>query len=340
VMRLHPQPVAVHGGAGHGIDLSASLNPLGASLLAVEAARMARLDRYPEPDAASLRRAAARRHAIPEDRIVPVPGASFGLWFLMTVLLQPGDLCLALVPCFSEYRRAAAIAQAEYREVLACEPSFEWDLAEVDRRLASGTRMCLLANPANPSGRSLRAAPLRDLCEAHRHTTFVVDEAFASFGPHGCSLLDGTSVPENAIVVRSLTKELGLPGLRMGYLVASPRVAQQIAGMMPPWPLSAESLAAAVAGMNDRAHISDGARVAYAYIRELESALHQVGRQPVPTDVNYLLVRSPGTCLRLAAAGITIRDCASFGLPAYVRIAAPMPKDLSFVLQALRELDG
>jgi histidinol-phosphate/aromatic aminotransferase/cobyric acid decarboxylase-like protein len=200
--------------------------------------------------------------------------------------------------------------------------------------------MCLLANPANPSGRSLRAARLRELCEAHRQTTLVVDEAFASFGPQGCSLLDGASVPENAIVVRSLTKELGLPGLRMGYLVASPMTAQQVSGMMPPWPLSAVSLAAAVAGMDDPAHISDGRRVAQAHIRELESALHEAGRQPVPTDANYLVVRSPGIFLRLAASGITVRDCASFGLPDYVRIAAPVPKNLSFVLQTIRELDG
>src|SRR5260370_11113905 len=146
-MRLCPQPVAVHGGAGPGIDLSASLNPLGPSALALEAARTARLDRYPEADAASLRHAAAHRHAISGDCIVPVPGASFGLWFLMTVLLQSGDLCLALAPCFSEYRRTASIAGADYREVAASEPSFEWDLAGVDRHLPSGARMCSLANP-------------------------------------------------------------------------------------------------------------------------------------------------------------------------------------------------
>jgi histidinol-phosphate/aromatic aminotransferase/cobyric acid decarboxylase-like protein len=259
---------------------------------------------------------------------------------LITSLLQPEDLCLALAPCFSEYRRTAAIARTDYREVTASEPRFEWDLAEVDRHLASGAQMCLLANPANPSGRTFRAADLRDLCEAHPHTTFVVDEAFASFGPQGCSLLDGTSIPENAIVVRSLTKELGLPGLRMGYLAAPPRTAQQVAGMMPPWRLSAPSLAAAVAGMADRAHVSEGARVAHAHIREVESALRAGGRQPVPTDANYLLVRCPGAGPRLAASGITVRDCASFGLPDHVRIAAPMPKDLSFVLQAVRGLDG
>jgi histidinol-phosphate/aromatic aminotransferase/cobyric acid decarboxylase-like protein len=259
---------------------------------------------------------------------------------LITVLLQPGDVCLALAPCFSEYRRTATIAGADYREVVACEPSFEWDLAEVDRHLASGAQMCLLANPANPSGRSLPPASLRDFCEAHPKTTFVVDEAFVSFGPQGGSLLDGTSVPENAIVVRSLTKELGLPGLRMGYLVARPRTAQQVAGTMPPWPLSAASLAAAIAGMDDRAHVSEGARVAHAHIRELESALRAAGRQPVPTNANYLLVRSPGANPRLAVSGITVRDCASFGLPDHVRIAAPMPKDLSFVLQAVRGLDG
>lgn len=60
-MRLAPQTLAVHGGAGLGIYLSASLNPLGPSPVALEAARSARLDRYPEPDAGRLRRAAALR---------------------------------------------------------------------------------------------------------------------------------------------------------------------------------------------------------------------------------------------------------------------------------------
>jgi histidinol-phosphate/aromatic aminotransferase/cobyric acid decarboxylase-like protein len=80
--RLRGMPPATHGGSGAArIDLSASLNPLGPSPAALRAARGASLDRYPDPGAAPLRAAAAARHGLPEQIVVPLPGASWGLWF-------------------------------------------------------------------------------------------------------------------------------------------------------------------------------------------------------------------------------------------------------------------
>ena len=337
--RLVPQPPATHGGAGRGIDLSASLNPLGPSRLALEAARTTPLDRYPELDAGPLRRAAAGRHSVAEEAVVPMPGAGFGLWLVMAAFLQPGDACLALAPCFGEYRRCAAMASADYREMVAAEPSLDWDVDQLDDQLDRGVTMCVVANPANPSGRGLPAERLSRLCRDHPETVLVLDEAFAAFGPPGLSLLEDPSLPGNAIVVRSLTKELGLPGLRMGYLVAHPEVAAQIAGIMPPWPLSSPSLAAAVAGMEDRGHVAEGARVARTHVGQLADALGDAGASPLPSDANYLLVRAPGAVAALAGHGITVRDCGSFGLPDHVRIAAPSPADLSTVLEAIRALD-
>jgi histidinol-phosphate aminotransferase len=336
-IRLSPQPPAAHGGAGSGIDLSASLNPLGPSPIALAEARAARLDRYPEPDAGLLRRSAAQLHAVPEGAVVAVPGAGFGLWLLMVVLLGRADRCLALGPCFGEYRRSAAIAEAAYQELRAEPPEFEWDLERAGPALA-GARLCVLGNPANPSGTSIPAVRLRDLCRKHPATVFVVDEAFAAFSSPGTSLLEDGELPENAIVVRSLTKALGLPGLRMGYLVARPELASRIAGIMPAWPLSSASIAAAVAGLSDRQHVVEGAQLARAHIHLLEGALRSRGLEPVPSDANYLLVEAPGAAAALAQLGITVRDCSSFGLPGYVRIAAPSPADLSAVLDAIEKL--
>jgi histidinol-phosphate/aromatic aminotransferase/cobyric acid decarboxylase-like protein len=335
--RLSSQASATHGGQGGGIDLSASLNPLGPSMAALDAARAARLDRYPPADAGDLRRAAAFRHGIGEERVVPVPGASFGLWLLITVLTQPRDVCVALAPCFGEYRRSAEIAGAHYREVRATEPDFDWNLDQVSSKLSQGAALCLLANPANPSGRGLAAEDIRALCQRHPATLFLVDEAFAEFGPPGISLLECEPTP-NAIVVRSLTKELGLPGLRMGYLVADPGMAGRIAGVMPPWSLSAPSFAAAVAGMADLEHITQGARVAQTHVRHLADAFCSSGFNPVASSANYLLVKAPGAAAALMARGITVRDCASFGLSAYVRVAAPSPTELPAVLDAVRSL--
>jgi histidinol-phosphate/aromatic aminotransferase/cobyric acid decarboxylase-like protein len=321
--RLRPRPSAVHGGASPlPIDLSASLNPLGPSPLALEAARAARLDRYPEPDAGTLRSAAAARHGVAEAAVVPVPGAAFGLWLAMAALLSPGDHVVALGPCFGEYRRSAEIAGARFTEAPA------WDLA-------GGPAMCVVANPGNPSGARIPAEELRRTCAAHPGTRFLVDEAFAPFAPPGTSLLDEGPLPPNALVVRSLTKELGLPGLRMGYLVAPPAPAARLAGALPAWPLSAPSIAAAVAGMDDADHVRRGAEVARRHVAALAEALRTRGLAPAPTDANYLLCEAPGLAAELAGRGIAVRDCASFGLQGSVRIAAPTVYGLRVVLAAI-----
>ncbi len=338
-LRLRPLPPAVHGGnATHLIDLTASLNPLGPSPKALRAAREAELGHYPEVDAASLRRAAAKRHRLSADNVVPVPGASWGLWLCAIALLRPGDRCLALTPCFGEYRRFAELAGADFVEIQAQPPDFDWKRDLIEAALADGPVLCVLGNPANPTGTAIPASTLRDLCQAFPKTWFVIDEAFAAFASRGTSFLDEGTRLSNVLVVRSLTKELALPGLRMGYVVAAPEMGSALAGILPPWPLSAPALAAAVTGMDDTSHIEGGAALAQREVAELAEALARVGRATVPSSANYLLAQAPGAVTAFREQGIAVRDCDSFGLPAYIRIAAPREEQLQRVLAAIEGL--
>lgn len=329
MIRLWPQPAAAHGGAvGVHIDLSASLNPLGPSPVALAAARAAELTHYPDVDARSLIQAAAARHGLTETSIVPCPGASWGIWLCGVALLSRGDSVVALGPCFGEYRRAVSINGGTYQEV--------WTEAELLTVLEFNPALCMLANPANPSANVWSGDKVRDLCQSHPRTCFAIDEAFAPFAPEGTSVLDHGPPPANSIVIRSLTKELSLPGLRMGYLVAEPDVAQELRGILPAWPVGASDLAAAAAGMADREHVTNGAALARMHVWRLSLALSAAGHDPLPSVVNYLLVHAPGLHAMLAAHGIAVRDCASFGLPNHVRIAAPRPDDLPVVLAAIQ----
>jgi adenosylcobyric acid synthase len=324
--RLRPCAPARHGGRTTlPIDLSASLNPLGPSPLAAAAARAADLARYPDPAGAELAAAAARRHGIPAESVVPVPGASWGLWLCLVAYGGTDRGCTALGPCFGEYRRAAAVAGTRYEETAA----------GLEDALVGRPDVVLVGNPANPAASALAAARLAAACTDHPATLFVVDEAFAAFAPAGTSLVEGRLPPGNAIVVRSLTKELGLPGLRMGYLVADPERAGRLRGVLPAWPLSSPALAAAAAGCADLPHIRAGAEVGRRHVRLLAGALAQAGFEVRPSAANYLLCRAPGLCRSLAARGIAARDCASFGLPEHVRLAAPRPVDLTAVLEAI-----
>ena len=126
-----------------------------------------------------------------------------------------------------------------------------------------------------------------------------------------------------------------MPGLRMGYLVATEERATAPRAMLPPWPLSAPALAAAAAGCADLEHIRTGAEVARRHVRRMAETLARAGIDVCPSSANYLFCRAPGLIERLAGRGIAGRDCASFGLDHHVRLAAPSPAELPRVLEAL-----
>lgn len=324
--RLRPSPQVPHGGRSPlPIDLSASLNPLGPSRAALEAARSADLGRYPEPDAGALTVAAAARHGLPPQSVVPVPGAAFGLWLCLVAHGGRGRRCVAVAPCFGEYRRDAEVAGCHYSEVRS----------DLDTALHSQPDILVVANPSNPAAEALPGERMAAACVRHPRTLFLVDEAFAAFAPDGTSLIDGRLPPDNAVVVRSLTKELGLPGLRMGYLVAHPERAGRLRAMLPAWPYSSPALAAAVAGCSDLDHLRRGAEVGRRHVDLLAQALRRAGAWVHPSSANYLLCRAPGLLEALAAGGVAGRDCSSFGLPGHVRLAAPSPADLDAVLAAI-----
>jgi histidinol-phosphate/aromatic aminotransferase/cobyric acid decarboxylase-like protein len=336
-VRLQARPPAVHGGASRlPVDLSASLNPLGPSPAVLDAVRRAELGRYPDVDAGPVAAAAAARHGIPAASVVPVPGASWGLWLALVALLDEGDRCVGLGPCFGEYERFAGIAGAAWQEARCPALDQAWTDADLAAALAPPPALCALGNPANPAGTCIGAERLRRLCAAHPRTWFLVDEAFAGFALPGTSLVEGRPPLANAVVVRSLTKELALPGLRMGYLVAEESLAGRLAGTLPAWPLSAPAVAAAVAGLADGEHLRRGAALAARHLAMVAAALRSIGLRPLPTGANYLLCEAPGLAERLAARGIGVRDCGSFGLPGFVRIAAPPPDHLHAVLEAIR----
>lgn len=332
---LTSQPAAPHGGASScRLDLSASLNPLGAHPAALAAARRCRLDRYPEPDASSLAAAAAARHGVEAADVVPFPGAAAAVWLCALAFAGRSSRALVLAPGFGEHERCLRIAGCSVTSLWVW-PQSDIVSAKLESALSTGADVCVLSNPSAPSGRAVPASALRALCAAYPATLFLVDEAFAAFGPPGTTLLDDP-LRHNTVVIRSLTKELGLPGLRMGYAVTSRERAERLRGLLPAWALSGSAIAAGVAGMVDLDHVLRGAQVARSTLAAVRGGLQGAGIVTFPSDANYLVASAPGLVESLAARGVGVRDCASFGLPGHLRIAAPAPRDLPAVLASIR----
>jgi histidinol-phosphate/aromatic aminotransferase/cobyric acid decarboxylase-like protein len=322
------------------LDLSASLAPLGPSPAALAAARSTDPTRYPPAGAAPLVEAAAALLGVRVERVVPGAGAAELLMRTALAHLRPGDTALVLGPCFGEYRRAVAACGARtVRWEAGAADGFALDPAAVaSAARRSGAVLGILARPQNPTGVLSPTGAVAELVAATPGVTWVVDEAFIGL----CDAPRSTAGRE-VVTVRSLTKELALPGLRVGVADAPAPVARALRALAPPWCVSAPAIAAAVAGLADAPHRAATLEAVMAGRAALTVALRDLGLQVAEAAANYVCaeVRTPaGFVAAMAATGIAVRDCADLGLAGWVRLAVPPPWELERVLDALRRAAG
>jgi len=310
------------------LDVSTSVNPYGPAPVLEQAVRAAVLESYPDPTAAPARAALARACATTADRVVVGNGATELLWTLARVLLAPGETLLVCEPAFSELRVAAVHAGARVAEWRAgAAQDFALDLPAIARRAgAAGARVVALCVPASPSGAAVAVAEVAALAAELGDAVLVLDQSFLALSEryHERTIV----LPGNVVCVRSLTKEHGIPGVRVGYLLAAARLAAVVEASRPAWTVGASAQAAAIAACTAAAE----AFVAASRARLLDecatlaAAIAALGFRILPSTVPFFLVEvADAAALRrrlLAGHGILVRDCTSFGMPGHVRIAA------------------
>ncbi|GIW07944.1 MAG: hypothetical protein KatS3mg060_2749 [Dehalococcoidia bacterium] len=198
-------------------------------------------------------------------------------------------------------------------------------LAETIARLAPPS--AFLCSPNNPTGALLAASAVERLVTDAPATLFVVDEAYLPFssGPDLVPLLEHG----NLLLVRSLTKSYAIPGVPARLCACQSRVAGVLRRIAPPWSVSAPAVAAGLAALANVTWEQRGEAVARDALARLVTGLRALGLCPILGAANFVLVAVPNaTEVRrtphppLLERGILVRDCASFGLPGYLRIAA------------------
>jgi histidinol-phosphate aminotransferase len=346
-------PPAVHGALDFGelrrlgidpdevLDFSANTNPFDPAPAVRAALANVPLDRYPDREALAFRSAAAEVLGVPVGRILAGNGASELIWLTALAYIRPRDGVLIVGPAYSEYARAAAMMGGEVttwraREEDQFEPDPPAIAAEVERRRPRAVFVC---NPNNPTGAAFDPDALTALAARHPKTLFVIDEAYLPFALGLRSVL--TTPADNVLVLRSLTKDCGLAGLRLGYAVGPEPVIEALRRVQPPWSVNAFAQAAGVVILQDgRRGMPSLSRLVQAQA-DLRAGLTALGLRPLPSAAPFFLVRvgdGAGFRRSLLALRILVRDCASFGLPEYVRICTRRPEENERLLAAVREM--
>jgi cob(I)alamin adenosyltransferase len=224
-----------------------------------------------------------------------------------------------------------------------CDDEHDHGVATLIRELRRiRPRLLFLCTPANPTGCDTPYAALAaiaDVCAAH-DALLVLDQAYDAFSasPLGTPALPGHPA---VLHLRSVTKDHALAGVRAAFAVGSREVIRAMECARIPWVASAAAQAAGCASMTDTAaaHVQRTVSILRAEAMRLMKGCSRLGLDTRPTSTHFFVVdvgnapRVQATLLR--DAGIWVRECTSFGLPAWIRVAARTPAENDVLLAAL-----
>jgi histidinol-phosphate aminotransferase len=337
---LDPREARAHGVDPESVlDLSVNINPHGPCTPVLEAARSALLERYPDPTGLAARVAWSRTLNVPPDAIAVGAGAADLFWSITRAFVAAGDRVVIAEPTFSELRVAANAAGARVERVFAdAETGHRIDLLSLLRR-AHGARLVYLCAPNNPTGQGFELSELESFARDLGETYLVLDQSFLSLSERADDL--ARRLPRNVICVRSLTKDFGVPGLRIGLALASPEVVRGIEGARPTWAVSAPALAAIETAARQTAFVASSYRELRRQREQVSAVLRRTGWTTFESETVFLLVRvgqAPVVRSELLRRRVLVRDATSFGLPDCVRIAVRTQADSERLGQALQDL--
>lgn len=183
---------------------------------------------YPEPDAVALRLQIAESHSVEISQVLAFNGSVEAFYTIALAFRQ--SVSAILVPAFAEYEDACRMHQHI--------PMF-FRNDETEITLDSGANLFWIGNPNNPDGLIFSFPKIEQWLGRYPNTVFVVDEAYSAFIPEFQSAIPLTRSYSNLIVVRSLTKCCAIPGLRLGYVVTSDKLAERLRKFQQPWSVNA-----------------------------------------------------------------------------------------------------
>ncbi|HEY78812.1 MAG TPA: histidinol-phosphate aminotransferase family protein [Dehalococcoidia bacterium] len=324
------------------IDFSVNINPLGPPPGVAAALSRVNIAAYPDPECREIREMISRLTGVSPGQIVIGNGSTELIHLLAHTYLGKGSQALIMVPTFAEYETAARLAGAGVVLQEAVEENdFIWDMSAVCREVRHRQPgLVFLCQPNNPTGRYLEREAVESLAEAAGQGLLVLDEAYISFvyeAWDSCQLLS----QGNVVVLRSMTKDYALTGLRLGYALCPAGVARALSVSKPSWSVNAVAQAAGLTALADREHLLRGISCVQEGRGYLHLELGALGYKVLPSVANFLLVKVGGAAAlrkRLLRRGVCVRDCTSFGLSEYIRIGVRTLPECQRLLEVLREV--
>ena len=306
------------------------------------------LNRYPDGHATDLRAALAAHYGRDPGEVTVGNGSCELLMLLGDALLERGDEVVFADPSFVVYndicvRHEAVAVPVPLRD-------FTHDLEAMAAAVTPRTKMAIVCNPNNPTGTYVGAAAIRDFVAAvPDDVLIVIDEAYNEFvaAADAQGSLELERHNDNVIVLRTFSKIYGLCGLRVGYGLCSAEVRIALDKVRQPFNVNRLAQVAALEALKHQDQVAQRGSANAGLRSYLVEQLAAMGRATVPSEANFMLVRTEDLCHPqdevcgvLMSMGAIVRDGNALGCPGWARVSVGTQQEIDFFLEKLGRLDS
>jgi len=323
------------------IKLASNENPRGIgprTRAAIDAA-LADVARYPDGNGFELKAALAKRYNVDAAAIVLGNGSNDVLELVASAFLGPGRAAVYSQHAFAVYPLATQARGA--RAIVVPAKNYAHDLDAMAKAVDDETFVVWVANPNNPTGTLARADELEAFVRrVPERVLVVIDEAYNEYlrADLRADSVKWLKRHPNLVLTRTFSKAYGLAGLRVGYALAHPSVADVMNRVRQPFNVNSVALAAAVAALDDMEFVARSYAGNLDGMRQIEEGARKLGLEFIPSSGNFITVRvgkAAEVFKRLLRRGVIVRPVAGYGLPEHLRITIGTTQENEKFLAAL-----
>ena len=324
------------------IKLASNENPFGFPESAKQAIinQLNELTRYPDANGFELKAAIAKKFGVKAEQITLGNGSNDLLELFAHTFADQDDEIIYSQYAFVVYPLVTKAINATAREI----PAKNWghDLEAFLAAINEKTKLIFIANPNNPTGNFLTYNELDAfLAKVPEKVLVVLDEAYTEFTAEQ-ERVDSFALSAkypNLIISRSLSKAYGLAGLRIGYAVSNPEIADLLNRVRQPFNCNSLALAAAQAVLNDDEFVKKVAENNRLEMARYEAFCTAQGLEFIPSKGNFITIdfKRPAQAIYedLLREGVIVRPIACYGMPNHMRVSIGLPEENDRFFSAL-----
>ncbi|MFV0149378.1 histidinol-phosphate transaminase [Empedobacter falsenii] len=270
------------------------------------------LNRYPDPFQRKVKSILSEIKNFPTDQILLSNGSDEVLDLIFRAFCEPNqDNVIAISPSYGMYIFLANLNAVEYRKSLLNESDFQPNIEDIFSKVDENTKMIFLCSPNNPTGEIIKREAILEIVNSFNGLV-IIDEAYIDFATEPSWIEEINNYP-NVIVTQTLSKAVGLAGIRLGILYASQEIVEVLNKIKPPYNINQLTQLKAIEILSDYEKVVAATNTIVQQKEVLENALTEISfvEKIYPSDANFILIKVDNANERydqLVEKGIVIRN--------------------------------